>query len=362
MALDARRNAAYGAALRQAIGPETVVLDLGAGTGIHGLMAARLGAKRVYLVESEDIIAVAEEIVRANGLQDTVRCLQGRIEDVQLPEQVDVIVSVLTGNFLLTEDLLPALFHARDTVLKPGGLLIPGAATMEAAPVSAPAFHTKEVASWSVPHEGIDMSAARAYAANTVFYRMDGIRDTPYLAEPLPLYTLDFHADSYVSVHIEATYEIAQSGVCHGWLGWFTMKLGDQWLSTSPREDPLHWSPAFLPLDPPLAFEQGEHVVFTLDRAPFGDWTWRVRSASGAQRHSTLLAAPMTAATLKKAPLDYVPTLGAEGRALVDVLSWCNGTGSVDTIARSLQSRYPERYRTHPEALSFVQGIIKRYT
>src|SRR5205085_8252592 len=42
MALDANRNAAYGAALRQAIGPDTVVLDLGAGTGIHGLMAAKL--------------------------------------------------------------------------------------------------------------------------------------------------------------------------------------------------------------------------------------------------------------------------------------------------------------------------------
>src|SRR4051812_36752137 len=88
MALDGTRNAAYGAALRQAIGPESVVLDLGAGTGLHGVMAAKLGAKRVYLVEPEDVIAVAEEIVRANGLQHTVRCLRGRIEDVQLPESV----------------------------------------------------------------------------------------------------------------------------------------------------------------------------------------------------------------------------------------------------------------------------------
>jgi len=81
MALDARRNQLYREALQQAIRPDSVVLDLGAGTGIHGLMAAKLGAKRVYLVESEDIVAVAEEIARANGLQDTVRCLQGRIEN-----------------------------------------------------------------------------------------------------------------------------------------------------------------------------------------------------------------------------------------------------------------------------------------
>src|SRR5262249_31006612 len=120
MALDARRNAAYHAALERVIGPDSVVLDLGAGTGVHGLMAARLGARRVYLVEPEDIISVAEEIVRANGLESVVQCIQGRIEDVQLPETVDVIVSVLTGNFLLTEDLLPSLIHARKRWLRPG--------------------------------------------------------------------------------------------------------------------------------------------------------------------------------------------------------------------------------------------------
>ncbi|MGQ0732592.1 MAG: 50S ribosomal protein L11 methyltransferase, partial [Acidobacteriota bacterium] len=112
MALDVRRNDAYRAALEQAITPDSVVLDLGAGTGVLGLMAARLGARRVYLVEPEDVIAVAEEIVRANSLQDVVTCLQGRIEDVKPPEPVDVIVSVLTGNFLLTEDLLRTLYHA----------------------------------------------------------------------------------------------------------------------------------------------------------------------------------------------------------------------------------------------------------
>ena len=96
MALDAVRNDAYARALGQVIRPDTVVLDLGAGLGIHGLMAAKLGARRVYLVEQEDVIAIADENVRANGLQDVVQCIHGRIENVELPEPVDVIVSVLT--------------------------------------------------------------------------------------------------------------------------------------------------------------------------------------------------------------------------------------------------------------------------
>src|SRR5262245_43803218 len=113
MALDARRNSAYEQALRQVITPDSVVLDVGAGTGVLGLMAARMGARRVFLVESEDVISVAEEIGKANGLSQ-VECLRGRMEDLQLPERVDVIVSVFTGNFLVTEDLQIGRASCRD--------------------------------------------------------------------------------------------------------------------------------------------------------------------------------------------------------------------------------------------------------
>jgi cyclopropane fatty-acyl-phospholipid synthase-like methyltransferase len=361
MALDTVRNDAYGAALRQVVTPDSVVLDLGAGSGIHGLIAARLGAKRVYLVEPEDILTVAGEIARANGLADRVRCVPGRFEDIQLPEPVDIIVSALTGNLLLAEDLLPTLFRARDAVLKPGGVLIPSAATMEAAPVSAPDLHAKEIANWSHPQQGVDLGAARPYAANSIFFRGDELRSVVHLAEPAPLCTIDFHQAREARVHAAVTCEITSSGVCHGWVGWFAMKLGARWLSTSPREAPLHWSAAYLPLDPPLPVERGDQVSFTLDRPPLGDWTWRVRTAAADQRHSTLLAAPLSEALLAKAALDYAPSLGASGLALRHVLEQCGGSATVASIARSLADRYPERYAALSDAVEFVQQIVKRY-
>jgi SAM-dependent methyltransferase len=360
MALDRVRNDAYAAALGQVVGPETVVLDLGAGTGLHGLMAARMGARRVYLVDPEDIITVAGEIAVANGLGDRVHCIQGRIEDVALPEQVDVIVSVLTGNFLVTEDLLQTLFHARDRVLKPGGVLIPSAATMEAAPVSAEKLHAESIGSWSALQHGVDLGAARPYAANTVFYRSEELRGVPMLAEPQVLHTLDFHRDGYEAIKVEATYDVSTSGVCHGWVGWCSMKLGDRWLSTSPHAEPVHWSQAFLPLDPPVALSRGEHVVFTLSRAPHGDWTWGMRTASGKQRHSTLLSMPVAARTLRQAALDYVPSLTADGRAQRFVLSLCDGTRPVQAIAQALCDEFPDRFAVHDEAVRFVQVVVRQ--
>lgn len=362
MALDTRRNAAYGAALQQVVSPDSVVLDLGAGTGIHGLMAARLGARRVYLVEPEDIVSVAAELVRANGLEATVRCLQGRIEDVDLPEPVDVIVSALTGNFLLAEDLLGTLFRARDAHLAPGGCLIPSAAEMEAVPVSAPELHDKEIAGWSAPQQGVDLGAARHYAANSLFFRSDAKRDLPRLADPQTLKAFDFTTDDYGPVHIDASFLITSSGLCHGWLGWFRMRLGDQWLSTSPYEPPMHWSPAFLPLDPPMMLERGEQVRFSLDRVPFGDWTWRVDDGGASQQHSTLLAAPMTAASLAKAARDYQPTLAVDGDVLLQVLTDCDGATTVEAIAATLRARFPARFGDAAEALAFVQRAAKRYT
>lgn len=360
MALDRVRNAAYAAALGQVIGPETVVLDLGAGTGVHGLMAARMGARRVYLVEPEDIISVAEEIAAANGLRDRVECIQGRIEDVALPEPVDVIVSVLTGNFLVTEDLLQTLFYARDRVLKPGGALVPSAATMEAVPVSAPLLHEDSIAAWSVTQHGVDLGAARPYAGNTVFYRSEELRNVPMLAQPQVIHTLDFHRDEYGPIKLEATYEILTSGACHGWVGWSSMLLGNQWLSTSPHATSVHWSQAFLPLDPPVAFTRGERVVFTLSRAPHGDWTWGVRSDAGTRRHSTLLSMPMAARTLRQAALDYVPQLNADGLAHRFVLSMCDGTRPVRAIADALCQELPGRFSGTDEALRFVQVVVRQ--
>jgi SAM-dependent methyltransferase len=359
MALDRVRNDAYLNAMRAVIHPDSIVLDVGAGTGIHGLLAARLGARRVYLVEPEDVIAVAEEIARTNGLQDRVVCIQGRIEDVTLPEQVDVIVSVLTGNFLLAEDLLGALFHARDVALKPEGVLIPDRAVMEIVPVAAPDLHHQEIEDWSRPQHGVDTSAARGYAANTVFFRSDGLRTAEWLAEPQVCHTIDFREGSYQPVDVEVIHDIRTGGWCHGWVGWFRMRLGDSWLSTSPKAPPLHWSHAFLPLDPPLQVREGERVTLALTRAPRGDWTWRASCESGSQQHSTVLSLPLRADTLRRAARTYVPVLNAEGNAVLYVLSQFDGRADVDAIARGLRERYGARFRTHPDALAFVQRLTR---
>ena len=58
-----------------AIFRDAVVLDVGCGTGILSLFAARGGAKRVIAVDASDITEKAERIVKANGFDDVITCV-----------------------------------------------------------------------------------------------------------------------------------------------------------------------------------------------------------------------------------------------------------------------------------------------
>ncbi|MDH5173562.1 MAG: 50S ribosomal protein L11 methyltransferase, partial [Gammaproteobacteria bacterium] len=199
MVFDGLRNAAYARALQQVVGPTTTVMDLGAGLGVHGLNAASLGAAAVHLVEPAPVIEVARAVAKANGLAN-VHCHASRVEELQLATQVDVIVSVFTGNFLLTEDLLPSLFYARDRFLAPGGQLIPDRARMEVVPVSAPDYYQKHIDAWNgypghaaeLGEPELDYSAVRSFAANTLYYdTRENFNATP-LAAPATLMEMDF--------------------------------------------------------------------------------------------------------------------------------------------------------------------------
>ncbi|WP_287128832.1 methyltransferase domain-containing protein [Candidatus Cyanaurora vandensis] len=360
MALDERRNRAYQQALAQVITAESVVLDLGAGLGVLGLLAAQLGAKRVYLVEPEDVLGVAADFVRTQGRQAQVVCRQGWIETTPLPEPVDVLVSVFTGNFLLEEDLLPLLFLARDRYLKPGGRMIPDRAVMVAVPVSAPRLHAEEVAIWSEPHLGLDLQAGRAYASQQIYYERKHLAQAQYLAQPLPLWELDLTTAQDTHCQVEVTYPITADGLCHGWCGWFDLRLGD-WLSTSPKDPPLHWSAAFLPLDPPIAVTVGEEVTFRLVRPPQGCWSWEVQTTTTHRRHSTFLGLPLTPQTLHRSSLDHRPQRTVRGEAARFVLEHCDGKWTIQQLSAQLHHRYPDLFNPQ-QAVHYVQSLVKQYS
>ena len=362
MVFDSRRNLAYREALCGLVHPRSVVLDLGAGLGLHGLLAAGMGARRVYLVDPAPVLEIARELAQHNAAATEFIGLRGRIEDVVLPERVDLIVSVFTGNFLLGEDLLPSLFFARDRFLKPDGLLLPDLAVMEAAPVSAPAYHARHIECWSSPVEGLDLSAARHYAANLVHYPERGESAGVLLARPVDLQNIDLRTAERADCRANVSFEIQRSGICHGMLGWFRIRLGETWLTTSPEAPDTHWSRAFLPLDPPLELRVGDTLRFGLIRPQCGDWTWTVEVAGGRQRHSTFFGTPRPAAELARAAPTYRPKRSRAVEAACRALERFDGRTPSRVIADSLVEEFPDCFRDPEEAAAFVRRLIGQFT
>lgn len=133
MLQDPERMRAYYDAIR--LNAEThfrgkVVLDVGTGTGILSIWAAQAGARRVYAVEATRIATHAERMFAAHGFAETITMLRGRIEELPVPEPVDVIVSEWMGYFLLRESMVESVLYARDRWLRPGGVMYPSSAQL----------------------------------------------------------------------------------------------------------------------------------------------------------------------------------------------------------------------------------------
>jgi protein arginine N-methyltransferase 3 len=174
---------------------DKVVLDVGCGTGILSMFCAKAGAKLVVAVDNSDIIDKARENVFRNGLQDQIKCLRGKVEEVTLPvEKVDVIVSEWMGYCLLYESMLDSVLYARDRYLTPDGLMVPSHATLRIAPLADSDLKATHIDFWRDVY-GFDMTAMLERAHEEVVVRVLD-RDeltADNLGVDVPFLELDLH-------------------------------------------------------------------------------------------------------------------------------------------------------------------------
>lgn len=133
---DATRNQLLLQAIERSMTPETSFLDIGAGTGVWAILAAKLGAKRVVAVEIEEcLIPIIYKHAQENGVADRIEIIHGKSDDVKIGGKFDVIVSELFGGDAFGPETVKSFIDIRERFLTPGGILIPQKLTMLATPV-----------------------------------------------------------------------------------------------------------------------------------------------------------------------------------------------------------------------------------
>jgi protein arginine N-methyltransferase 1 len=272
MIADTVRMDAFVAALRGAVTPASVVVDIGTGTGIFALLACSLGARRVYAIEPNDAIEVARAIATANGLSDRIEFHQACSTAVTLPEQADVIVADIGGALPWFQRAIPSIVDARRRFLAPNGILIPQQDTVWTSVVEAPEMYSRRTGPWRAPQFGLDMEAARQVAVNS--WIRGRVSRRQLLAEPVRWATIDYRTIEETGVSATLNWVIERRGIGHGIVSGVDRIIApDQFISNAPdrgSNPSLVYEPVCFPWTEPVALESGGTVSVELNAALVG--------------------------------------------------------------------------------------------
>ncbi len=274
MLQDGVRCRAFREALFEVVTPDSVVLDIGAGTGILSIFAAQAGAKHVYAVERSPVAQAAREIISTNGLSDRITVIQGEMEALDLPEKVDVIVSEWLGGYGVDENLLPIVIQARDRWLKPNGVMIPGTTTAWMAP-AYDEYLQDDIEFWYSRPYGVDLSVVGDDSQRRTEPSCHHIKPEDLACEPQQMWTVDSHTCSVARSNgiFEAKLEFVSD--CEGEINvlaaWFeTMSAGSVELSNAPACPDTHWGRTVFAIGETVHVQKGTRIKVHFVHEPHG--------------------------------------------------------------------------------------------
>jgi type III protein arginine methyltransferase len=262
MVKDQPRNKAFQDAIERAVTPNKRVLDIGSGSGLLAMMAARAGAVHVHSCEMNPAVAaVAAEIVADNGYADHIKMhsKSSRLLDVQadLGGKPEIIVSEIVGNDLVCEEVLPTMLDTARRLAAPGAQFIPARGDVRV----ALAFWERLEDRYLGEECGFDLRGFNRVVPS----RFDARQDDSALhvrGEPVSLYSFDF--SSAEQWQDRASMELISSGgAVNGVIQWVKLTMDDVGIYENPPGSGIdsHWGALFFPFEKPVETSAGEGVA-----------------------------------------------------------------------------------------------------
>ena len=244
---DTVRTGTFIRAIQQVVRPDDTVVDLGAGTGILTMACLRAGAQKVYAIEADQLIVLAEQAARANGMADRILFMNRHSSDATLPEKADVIVSECLGLMGIGGSMIPAVVDMRRRGLKAGGGIIPRGLSLFLVPVKS-RLHYAYAHFWDQKRlYGFDLSAFQEAASHNV--HIAWFKEANFICAPQQVAAVDLLTDDVSHVEAQLTFTPTRECRLHGFCGWLEASLcAGISLSTAPTSQPTIWKQLYLPL------------------------------------------------------------------------------------------------------------------
>ncbi|XP_040201123.1 protein arginine N-methyltransferase 8 isoform X2 [Rana temporaria] len=251
---------------------DKVVLDVGSGTGILSMFAAKAGAKKVYGIECSSVSDYSEKIIKANHLDNIITIFRGKVEEVELPvEKVDIIITEWMGYCLFYESMLNTVIFARDKWLKPGGLMFPDRAALYIVAIEDRQYKDFKIHWWENVY-GFDMTCIRDVAIKEPLVDIvdpKQVVTNSCLIKEIDIYTVKQEDLAFTSafclqvqrndyIHALVTYFNIEFTKCHKKTGF----------STAPDAPYTHWKQTVFYMEDYLTVRRGEELYGTISMKP----------------------------------------------------------------------------------------------
>jgi protein arginine N-methyltransferase 1 len=243
---------------------DKVVLDVGCGTGIMSLFAAKSGAKKVFAVDNSDIVTQAKQIVEDNKLSDIVVVIKGKVEEIELPvDKVDVIISEWMGYCLLYESMLQTVIFARDKWLKPDGVILPDKATINLTAIEDAEYKEDKINFWDNVY-GFNMSCIKKSAMQEPL--VDVVEPNQVMAGTSRLLTIDINTVKEADLSFVVPFRLValRDDFCHAFVASFDIEFTkchkNVFFSTGPNAPYTHWKQTVFYLNDVLSMKKGEEI------------------------------------------------------------------------------------------------------
>jgi tetratricopeptide (TPR) repeat protein len=267
---DTPRNDAFEAAICRAIdlrGRQAQILDIGSGSGLLSMMAARAGASNVVTCESVAVIArTAAAIIADNGFGDTIKAVQKPSTALtvgnDINEKADILVSEILSSDLLAEHVLSTFEDAHQRLLKEDAIVIPHRAAAIGCLVASDALadysHVKTAS-------GFDVSRFNALAP--IALPIHGtMTDWTRLSDDFEITAIDLTKKTHEAQLRHVAIPVTQTGTVVGVVQWMHVDMIDE-IHFSNHPDEYHdggWLQVLHPFPAPVHVEAGEELTLIL--------------------------------------------------------------------------------------------------